>query len=398
MKTIRRRQLCVIALTLPCTLAHAEFERPEGLALTASESLLRDSNLYRLADGVDPQRGERSDWISVTRLGAEYERRFGLQQVAASLGLSASRYRDNGHLDHEGVDAGASWRWAVGRRMSGGVALRQSQALSGFDDFAGQERSINTYRRLEMFGDFALTPRWFAGAGAAYTSSDYSGDTRPTADYRARSLSMRGGYQGRSSERLVLSLMRTQGEYPNRVATIFSDQSYSQNDYRLDGYWPASGATRLSGYLGYMTRSYDFAVNRDFEGAVGRLEMDWRISGKLSLQSQLRREIGAQEDLVDNYVVTDALALRPKWALSEKINVSSELEYRRRDFGGDPGFLPQDQRDRTEHLRSLGVAADYRPSQLLSLGMSLRWQTRSADGASRDYDATTAGVSARLRF
>lgn len=378
--------------------AVAQDEVEPGIFFAASQRFLYEDNLYRLPDGIDPQRGERADLVSMTRLGAEFRQSLGLQQFSAGAGVTAARYRDSDHLDYEGVDADALWGWTLGRALGGRLAFRQTQTLSGFDDFAAQDRSLNTYRRLEFTGDHALSPRWFWGLGASYTSSEYSGDTRPSGDYRARGLSLRSGYSGHAGERVTLSVGRTVGDYPNRSASNFSDQGYTQNDYRLTGQWTVTGATRLSGYLGYLTRSYDFADNRDYDGAVGRVEMDWRPTGKLRINSHVRREIGAQEDLVDNYVVTDAIAVRPSWSLSDKIELSSELELRRRDYGGDPGFLPESEADRSERLRRIGISAAYRYSRALGFGASLRWESRSADNDAREYDASTASVSANLRF
>lgn len=364
----------------------------------ASQHLLFESNLYRLPDGSDPDRGARSDLVSLTRLGASYSRLIGLQDVSAAVGVAATRYRESDHLDYEGLDADARWNWVVGRTWRGHLAARQSQSLSGFDDFTGDERSVNTYRRLEFTGDRAIGPKWFLGAGASRTTSEYSDDTRPNADYRARGLMLRGGYLRRGGERIVFSLGRTDGEYPNRNATRFSDREYRQTDYRVSGNWSPTGITTFSGYLGYVTRSYDFADNRDYQGAIGRIEMAWQASGKLRITGHARRELGAQEDLVDNYVVTEAIAVRPAWQVSDKVEVATMLEYRRRDFGGDPGFLSEDEADRTENQARLGLSADYRYSRAVGFGASLRWESRNADSDARDYDATTASVRANLRF
>ncbi|MCB1955288.1 MAG: outer membrane beta-barrel protein [Rhodocyclaceae bacterium] len=388
----------MLLLGFSAATAAAQDGAVQGFGLDAAQRIVRESNLYRLADGQDPGLGERADWVSLTRLGARFRTDIGLQEVALAAGVNAIRYRDNDHLDHEGVDADARWGWQLGRALKGHLSFLQAQTLSSFAEYDGQDRSVNTFRRLEFVGDHALTPRWSWGLGANYTSSDYSGDTRPTADYRVRGLSLRGGYKGRAGEQLVLSVGRAKGEYPQRTATRFADQEYTQNDYRLSGSWAASGATDLNGYIGYLTRRYDFADNRDYDGVVGRFELAWRPTGKLRLDSQVRREIGAQEDLVDNYVVTDAIRLRPAWAYTDKVELAGEMEFMRRDFGGDPGFFEETPADRTERLRRLGVSANYRYSRALDFGASMRWEARSADTDAREYDARTASVSASLRF
>lgn len=393
-----RRYLAAASAGVAWASASAQSDGGRGLMFDAFQRFSYESNLYRLPDGARPARGARSDLLSLTRLGASYGRPIGLQDVSVAVGLSATRYRESDHLDFDGVDADARWKWTVGRAWHGHLLAMQSQSLSGFDDFSGDERSVNTYRRLEFAGDRAITPRWFVGAGASHTDSEYSDDTRPDADYRARGLSLRGGYRRRDGERIVASIGRTRGEYPNRSASRFTDREYRQTDYRVSGSWSPTGITRLSGYLGYVTRRYEFADNRDFQGAVGRIEMTWQAGGKLSIGAHLRRELGAREDLVDNYVVTEAVALRPSWRVSDKLELASEFEYRRRDFGGDPGFLAEAESDRSENQTRIGLSAGYRYSRSLGFNASLGWEARNADSESREFEATTASVSANLRF
>ena len=314
------------------------------------------------------------------------------------MGLTANRYRENDHLDFEGIDLNGRWDWAYGRATSGELAVLQTQTLSSFDDFAGEQRAVNTYRRLSFTADRLLAPEWLAGIGASMASSDYSGETRPTAEYEERGFSLRAGYRPRAGDQLTLSLNRTHGEYPNRTATLAADRAYDQQDLRLDGRWQITSATRLAGYIGYTGRSYDFADNRDFDGMTGRVELDWAVTAKAAISAVVRREIGAQEDLVDNFVVTDSLLLRPRWSPTEKIALSTEFELRKRDYGGDPGLGGVVPSDRSEELRRFGVFANYQLRRTVSLGAGLRWENRSSDDERRDYSADSASLTARVAF
>ena len=392
-------KLCLCALTplfFPVSI-HAQGDERDVLVLTMSQALTREDNLYRLADGVQPQLGDREDLVSRTRVGAQLRKRIGLQHLSAGIGLSMHRYRESDHLDFEGVDLDGRWDWAYGRLWEGRLSLLQRQALSGFDDFQGQQRSINTYRQGRFLADRRVAPEWVVGAGATVVASDYSGDTRPTAEYDAYGASLRAGYRGRAGNQLTLSLRRSQGDYPNRSASRLSDSSYQQDDLQLDGRWLLGGATTLSGYVGYTGRRYDFADNRDFNGATGRLELDWAPTAKLAINAMLRRELGAQEDLVDNFVVTDSLLVRPRWAATDKIDVSTSFELRRRDFGGDPGLV-SDAQDRSETLRRLGLSASLRIRRTITLGASLGWEERDGDTPDRDFEARRMSLSARLAF
>jgi len=370
----------------------------DALNFVVSQGVYHDTNLYRLGDGVEPSSGGRSDTVSSTALGLRFAKAYGRQGLRASVDVNHNAYANHSRLDYTGTSADAAWNWVLGDRWSGRLGFSRSEQLSGFDDYTGQERSINVYRRADASANYWFHPSWAAGAGYARIRSRYSNGTRPGAEYDANTADLRITYRPRSGNRITFKFASTDGLYPRRTASLVSDREYNQQDFRLEGDWQISGASRLSGYLGQTRRAYDFASNRDFSGLTGRIAADWAISGKTSLNAVLRREMGAQEDLVDNYVVTEALALSPRWQLTEKTGFGAVVEWRRRDYGGDPGLVSGSLGDRSDITRRYGLNFDYQPMRSLSLYFSLQHQLRSPSSTGSGYAADSASVSASFVF
>ncbi|MCP5241775.1 MAG: hypothetical protein R3E45_07350 [Rhodocyclaceae bacterium] len=396
----KRTPLLPLAILVPVLVAAGPVRADDADALNVvvSQSFYYDSNLYRLGDGVEPTSGERSDTVSSTGLGLRFGRDYGRQGLAASVDINHNAYASNDQLDYTGTNADLGWNWVLGDRWSGKLGFSRSEQLSGFDDYGGQDQSINIYRRAEASANYWYHPSWAVGAGYARIRSRYSNGTRPGSEYDADVADVRLTYQPKSGNRIALKLASTQGVYPRRTATLLSDREYSQTDLRVEADWRVTGATRLSGYIGQTRRSYDFTSNRDFSGLTGRIAADWAVSGKTFISAVFRREIGAQEDLVDNFVVTEALSLSPRWQITDKTQLGAVVEWRRRDYGGDPGLLAGSFGDRSDITRRFGLNLGYQPMRSLSLYLSLQHQLRSASATSSGYDADSASVSASFTF
>ena len=392
--------LLPLAIIVPVLVAAgpAYADEVDAVNFVVSERLQYDSNLYRLADGVEPSSGGRSDTVSVTGVGLRFGREYGRQGLAASVDLNHTAYADHSQLDYTGTSADLGWKWALGERWSGTLGISRREQPSGFDDYGGQDQSINTYRRADASANYWFHPSWAVGAGYQRIRSRYSSGTRPGSAFDANVADLRLTYRPRSGNRITLKFANTHGLYPERTATLLSDREYSQQDLRIEADWQVAGATRLSGYVGQTRRSYDFATNRNFSGFTGRLAADWAITGKTAINATLRREIGAQEDLVDNFVVTEVLSLAPRWQLTDKTLFGVVVEWRRRDYGGDPGLVVGSFADRSDITRRYGFSFGYRPMRALNLDFLLQHQLRGPSSLNDGYDADTASVSVRFVF
>jgi exopolysaccharide biosynthesis operon protein EpsL len=398
------RLICAMLALGMTSAAPVHAEEGDAFGLTVSQAFYRDSNLYRLPSGVDAPENKRSDIYSVTYLRGSFDKEYGRQGLHAHLAVAHTAYRTHDDLDNTAPDAGLGWNWRLGNHWSGALGYNYSESFVGFEDAGGTERVIRRLGRANGSVNFWFHPDWAIGLGAADVRSTYKDDMRPDSEYRANEWDFNLTYRPSTGNRLVFTVRGTDGRYPNRPGVTGSLREYDQRDARLSGEWRLTGATRLSGYVGYTQREYKYASNRDFNGVTGSLSLHWTPSAKAIIDFSLRREIGADEDLVSNYAVTESATLAPTWVITDKVHVGASLKHMRRDYRGDPGYewgpypQPPLRNDRTSVY---GLNVKYLPVPAAALEMGLQHTKRNAkksEYANRDYRAQTVWLSGAYRF
>lgn len=372
----------------------------EPLMLSIKQDLVWEDNLFRLADGARPviegARRPREDRLGITTLAAQLDRTYSRQRLTADLALVRSDYREFDHLDFTAHNFGAAWQWVLGNQWNGTMSGQQEERLRSFSDRVGTVRSINTYRRYRADARYLVHPQWSIGAGWARTDSRFDDRDSAGSEYIEDAVEALAQYRSRAGSTLALVGRTADGRYPERNETLTSVTRYTQRDLLVRADWGVSGNSRVSGQAGYTARRYPHAGDKDFNGLTGRLTLDWRPTGKLALGVTARREMGAQEDVADNFVVTRALSIDPVWQLGNKLRARGRLEWLRRDYGGDPfGIAGADRDDRTQ---SRALALEWSPASNLSLQVGAREERRSSSDASPGYRASSVFLSAKLAF
>lgn len=396
-----RRCLVLAAAALCASPMQCAAVEGDSLTLKLSHSLQYDDNIYRLSDDVKPFGNRaRSDRISLTGLRAAFDRRYSLQQVHASVDVTRVRFDRWSQLDYETQGARLNWDWAVGKRWSGDLRVSQDETARDFADnrVSGRETSISRQHALAADANYWWHPDWSAGAGVERFSTTYSDAASAGSEYDADIVETRLIYRPRSGNQIALVGRFTDGDYPNRQAGALADDGFRQTDWRLRGHWQVTGHSRLAGYLGMTRRRHPNLTARDYTGPTGRLEYTLAVSQRLSVTAIARREIGARDDLVDNFVVTRAVSFAPSWQPFYRIGIQGRLEWRKRDFRGDPGLVAGTFPAREDVSRNANVSFIYTPIDPLQLSISYGYLQRDSDLVSEEYTAHVASFSVDYTF
>lgn len=394
----RLRVFALLAASHAVVAVHAD--EYDAFNFYASQVFQRDDNLFRLPNGIDPQlgNGQRDDLISVTSLNARLDKTYSLQRLKAEITAAHSAYQEYDYLDYTATGGSLGWNWALGKQWSGLLSVSQSQALRGFADSANTQSSINTYRRLGGDINYWWHPEWSAGVGVVAVTSRYSDSASDNSEYDEDTIEIKVNFQPSTLNVLSLVASETDGSYPNRDAlnTFLFDDEYTQRNLQLRGNWLVAGHSRVSGYLGGSDREYPQFSERDFRGLTGRLSYDWTPTSKLSLNVLARREIGAEADLVDNFVVTESVSMAPAWALTSDFSIGAGYEWRKRTYGGNPalGVVSDVGKDDTTDIARL--SGNYAPIRNLKFTVLVQREARDSNNSAREYDADL--VSAAVQF
>jgi hypothetical protein len=183
---------------------------------------------------------------------------------------------------------------------------------------------------------YRVHPDWFVeGAIQDYgaTQSYYTNSNVNVREERAVLVHVRP-----NGDQFQLRWISRRGDYPNQTGGI----NYQYEEHQLDALMTMvlSGASSVTGSFGRLNRSNPYRPERDFTGQIGRLAWNWLPTGKLSLNASIERSLGAKEDMVSTFALTDTLSVGATWAATEKIQFQFGLSSWRSDFRSDPGVVP----------------------------------------------------------
>jgi hypothetical protein len=412
--SFRRAGVTALLAALACAAALPAAAQTAPWTLSATQGFSRDTNLYRLPDGVQPSAGlARGDTVSTTTLSAGLDQRIGRQRVLGEAALRALRHRDNERLDHEGYALAAAWDWETVERLSGTLRAGSTRTLRPFDSFALAGAAGVTARNLETTDELAAVGR-LGGAGrlaleaaAGTRRVGYSDPAYATSELRADTLALGARWRPAGGTVFGAAWRHTWGRYP-----VLGDR-YRADALDLTAETQPSGASRLYLRLSPARARYDSATERDYSGLTGAAQWRWQATGKLALALRAVRDLGQDAYLeryglegvatprgsVDDSTVLTRLALEAGHALTAKVTLTGSLSATRRDLArpglpslGQPAVL--EGRDTTTGA-ALGVR--WAPTRTATLGCDAGLEHRSARGAlSGPYQAATLACFGRI--
>lgn len=399
---LRRVQPVLFAGILLAIAGAARGDAADVFNVSLGQVVSHDSNLFRLAPETDAEAAigssRRADIYSQSTLRLMADKPLGRQTLHAAAGLTRVRYDHNRRLDSDLADYGGRWDWVLGHLWSGQIKVGRGETAPGFGDYRAPVADRVTTDTAEARATLMLHPAWRLGLGATQTDAKHSAAVNAIGDSRVDGADLALRYTPGNGKEAGVRLRRNAGRYPNRQAVggVAVDNSYAEEGIDFDAAWQASSASRFKGSVGQSRRRHDDVPGRDFSGATGNFSWDWQATGRTSLGLAARREIGAQEDLIATYAVTDSLSLRAGWAPTAKLSLNASAEARQRDLRGDPAAALAGLPARRDDYRIASIGAAYAPLRDLQLSLALRRERRDSNMPGFSY--LTAQVTASVQF
>jgi exopolysaccharide biosynthesis operon protein EpsL len=387
--------------------AFAEAETP--LKFTASQDARHDSNIFQSSKDFMRLQGyeKLSDTIYTTQAGLSFDKEYSRQGLHAGLAVGRTTYHEYNEYNSSFGSGSLNWDWRIGDHWSGvlGYDYSQSSVPLG-DSFAKKDSLTRRLGRGVISANYWFHPDWAIGARFSSAHSDYNDSGwNENDEYKTVESNLDLTYRPSTGNSIVLSLRNEEGEYKNQPKIKGYLSEWTQRDVRLSGSWQLTGVTRVSGYIGYGQREYEYASNRDFKGLIGSIAFHWAPSSKVYVDLSWRREVGADIDEVSNFVTSHVWTLRPVWVVSDKVRLGARYEYRQRKFGGDPGTAtPQYAAwiDRDDRWWVYGADIQYMPVNFFSVSLGYDYAKRDSNykllSDRYDYTSRSAWLSGRFTF
>ena len=371
----------------------------DKLEVFAQENITRDSNVFRLPAASDPcvsiNSCDKDDTIYTTSLGFLLDVPYSLQRWQVAYTWYDARYRRFEDLDHDGHIARAAWLWSVTPSLTGEVSYEDQKGLASFANIQGRRPDMVTQRMALANAAWKLVPSWRLHAAANWGEARHTGELRVN-DIELEALEAGISYVTAQENRLGVAVREEHGRNPNSldIGGIAFNNEYEQRSVGIQGRWVVSGLSRFDGRLDYTKREYDRFPERNYSGPTFEVSHTWTPTGKFTMATVAQRNVAPLEDVTASFVLVTGIALRPDWAITEKINLRGDLRYARWEYFGAEPF----QQDYEHRVKSAAVTLMYRPTRRIALSGSLAREERTSSLTNADYKVDTASVEARIGF
>lgn len=379
--------------------------------VNATQSLVHESNLLRLpstipSSAVIPGASGNSDFYSLTRLGADFDRTYSKQRLQAQVGTDITRFSNFSRFDSVGFNLFGRYDWQYDRNWYGHAQLGSSRSRSTFADFRSSEPNLVNTQSLGAAVGFRFTPVWSAYAGVDTSSTENSVAVLKPNNLESTALEAGLRYQPEDGTDVFVLARSTNGKFKNRqVADVNGnllpnaiDNSFTQNELLIRGVLSPTTVARYQGQIALTQRRHENFPIRDFSGVTFQLDYSWNPQGLWSFQASVGNTIGAAADLTSNYIVSRFLSLRPALSITPKTQVRGSLEVRNRQFAGDPGLVFSSSPKREDRLTTVGIGVNSSINRNWSWGADLRQESRNSNAVNQDFSARVFAVSATLQF
>jgi exopolysaccharide biosynthesis operon protein EpsL len=397
----------MLATTLAAATAALHAQTPDDgdpFDLIAGYSVRHESNLFRLADGADPQAAlgssSKSDLIGIATLGIKVNKPYSLQRFELDASLVNYRYRDFDYLDFTARNYAAAWRWQLTPALRGNLTSTRTEALNSFSDYTNYGvRNVRTDEQHRLDAVFDVDGAWRLLGGVARTERRNSETFFEESDNRLDTVEagVRRDFLSGSSVSLIARHGR--GEYFNRpdLSPVYQlDDGFTQREQELRAGWTVSAKTTLQGRLVHVAREHEHFPDRDYSGMVGNLSVALHATDKLTFTGNAGRELGAYQSDASSYATTQRVALGAAWKIGAKTTLRGQFDRGRRDFRGALADVPDS--GRVDQLRNARLAVEWQPSRSMLLTAALEKEKRDSNRAAYDFDNSTATVSAQFSF
>ena len=372
----------------------------DAFNIIAGVTANHEDNLFRVSSaGNLPANAHKSDNVYGANLGVRFDKEYSLQRVQLEATATQYRFDKNSFLNFSGINYRGAWLWHLTPRFSGVLSASRSETLVPYSDqrtvSLNRSTQINENRQFTFDGELAAA--WHVIGGLGQSRSRNSQSFTAVGDYVMNGAEIGGKYVSTAGNSISLVQRESRGDYEGRALdpVNFLDTGFDQSETEARVQWRVSGHSSLDGRLGYLKREHNNYGQRNFSGAVGKLDYLWTPTGKLQFNFSAGRNLYSFQEASHSYYVADTFAIAPAWLLSEKTTLRAKLEHVERDFRGAVIGSPAMRGDRTQ---SLQFGADWKATRTILVQGTLSHERRSSNIANIDYRANVVGISGQLMF
>lgn len=375
--------------TLPHLVLADEFD---PLQFNASVNRTWDNNLFRSANN------ESSDQITAYTAGVKLDKKYAQQRFVANVNYIDYKYQTNDFLDFDTINYDAAWQWTLTPAFTGTVSSNRSKSLAGFADYRTFAQNIRTSETNQFRAEYSPHKVWALIAGVTQTKSTNSQVFSAISGYDSKAFDYGARYNFASGSNISFLGHRRSSDVQRELSPVsLLDTGYSENEFEWDLVFKETGRSSLSTKLAYLSREYDHFSQRDYNAWLGFIRYDVLLTGKIKVNAELARTIGAFENNYSTYTASDFATLTLSYAFSDKLIFAINGRLAQRDFK-QPVLTGQ--LHRLDDEKSYGASVTWQPIRNVGVIVNTLKSSRNASNGYNqfDYDDVTTGVTLDLKI
>lgn len=396
-----------VAAALTMASAAAVPPGEEGLGVVGAIEVLRDDNIFRLPDNVDPQVAlgapSKADTYGTASLNAHFDTSVSAQRFVGEATVSEQRFKEFDYLNHSAYSGNVAWLWRAGSRFDGrfGYDARKFMIALG-TLFGGVLSTTPNY----LTSREATAAAGYGAQGPVRLRGEYSHLERRNKNFATASMDRDAievtlSYVSTAENSIGIAVRHEDATLPTLLSFggLIIDSSYKQERIAAVLDWTPVVQSRLRIIAGHNERNYRQFPQRDYKGWMYDVNYDWLPADRFTLTAFARRGLSVDEQVDIGHVVLEAFGLRPGWQITDKTYFTLNAEQNTRTSAGNPR-LGLNFPSLKEKVWLAGMNLTYQATPHFRFAVLYRHEARDmhAVPAEYDYKANVAGLEFRAVF
>lgn len=390
------------AIAAMAALPAAAQDSERNFDVSVGARLVRDDNLFRLPDGIDPSllgaaTTRRGDDISSTTVGVAGHWHMGEQEVALDAVAASNRFAENGDLDYVSGRAALDWNWRVAERWSGRIGAGKDRTLASFANTESLEKDVRDADAYYADARMSFATRWAVVARGRTATTTHDNASRERDDVEQQEASFGLEYRTPRASRIELAVREASASYaPDRyVADTGSPSDYDEEGARVTLGYALTDGVALETTVGYVRRDYLFSDRGSYSGRVWSANLRWSPTEFWRVAFGRSHDIKAHLDAESDHFVATGETLSVMWLPTNELQLGVRATREDQKYIGIDAMLGPPRRD--EPVTG-ALVMTYAPFEHASFELAAQRERRASTNGRFDYGAAALSFAADVRF
>lgn len=363
-----------------------------------------DSNIFRVKDKeqVKSVTGDYqlSDFVTNVSVGVNLNYQLSRQEVNVLLKKDLVRYSHYSVQDASQEEINVAFALKAFDRISARINGGYTNTLVPKESYLTNQQDKQLNKNIGVLLNYAMPSGFLIQTEARHERLDYS---NKSLDYRESTNKSYTGilfYSPSSDKNYYIGYQRNYLDFdlPQPMAGILVNNNSTGDTMKIGLNREIGSRVVLSLNAGYTSRKYDEFSARNFHGIIGKTELHYKITDKITLSADIERKLSEELSLNQTYSVHDVLGLTASYRPTVKIETYLRGSAGEKTFEGSANLFASSLPPRKDYLREIRTGVSWTPIRRLSADVLYRYSSRSSSLDVYNYTSQGAELGLSYKF